>query len=280
MKIKKTNKKKKKKKNDICAKSMAKAILVNNSRKFWTEVKKKLYNSVPYDEEEMKSLCNIIDTNVVSNCVGGRCYNKHTVTIDDVCQSIRKLKNNKSDCKYKAFSCNLLNAPHMSFVLLSLLFQCMLSHGIIPEDMGLGNITPIIKNKCKSCNDSNNYRAITLSSILGKLFDYIILTQNSSVPSTCDLQFGFKSKHSTVQCSFALKEIVQYYSNNKSNVYCLLLDATQAFDGVHYIKLFNTLTRRGMCSLTVRFLIKLYTQQKLRVKWENTFSPEFCLKMA
>ena len=45
---------------------------------------KKLYKSVPYDKEEMKSLCNIIDTNVVSNCVGGRCYNKHTVTIDDV----------------------------------------------------------------------------------------------------------------------------------------------------------------------------------------------------
>ena len=110
--------------NDICAKSMAKAILVNNSRKFWTGVKKKcngknistlnvdnsigkekicdlfcdkykkLYKSVPYDKEEMKSLCNIIDTNVVSNCVGGRCYNKHTVTIDDVCQNIRKLKNN------------------------------------------------------------------------------------------------------------------------------------------------------------------------------------------
>ena len=57
----------------------------------------------------------------------------------------------------------------MSFVLLSLLFQCMLSHGIIPEDMRLGTITPIIKNKQKSCNDSNNYRAITLSSILGKL---------------------------------------------------------------------------------------------------------------
>ena len=166
----------------------------------------------------------------------------------------------------------------MSFVLLSLLLQCMLSHGIIPEDMGLETITPISKNKHKSCNDSNNYRAITLSSILGKLVDNIILTQNSSVLSTCDLQFGFKNKHSTVQCSFALKEIVQYYSNNKSNVYCLLLDATQAFDRVHYIKLFNTLTRRGMCSLTVRFLIRLYTQQKLRVKCENTFSPEFCIK--
>ena len=33
-----------------------------------------------------------------------------------------------------------------------------------------------------------------------------------------------------------------------------------------------------MCSLTVRFLIRLYTQQKLRVEWENTFSPEFCVK--
>ena len=154
----------------------------------------------------------------------------------------------------------------------------MLTLGVVPEDMGLGTIIPITKNKRISYKDSHNCKPITLSSSLGKLFDNITLPINNSVLNTCDLEFGFKHKHSTVQCSFALKEIVQYQNNNNSNVYCLLLDATQAFDLVHYIKLYNTLNRRGMCSLTVRFFIRLYTQQKVRVKWENTFSPEFCVK--
>ena len=101
---------------------------------------------VRYDKEEMKTLCNIIDTNVVKNCVGGRRKNKHTLVIDDVCQSTQKLKNNKSDGNHKTFSCNLLNASRMSIILLSLLLQCILTHGIIPEHMGLGTITPIIIN--------------------------------------------------------------------------------------------------------------------------------------
>ena len=76
--------------------------------------------------------------------------------------SIQKLKNNKSDGKHNAFSCNLLNDTNMSFVLLSLFFpmQCMLTLGTIPEEMGFGTITPIIKNKRKFHHDSNNYKAI------------------------------------------------------------------------------------------------------------------------
>ena len=125
---------------------------------------------------------------------------QYTITTDNVCQSIQKLKNNQSDGKHNVFSCNLLNVSNMSFILLSLFFQCMLTQRTIPEEMGLGTFTPIIKNKRKFYHDSNNYRAITLSSIFGKPFHNIIPSQNSSVLNTRDLKFGFKSKNNTVQC--------------------------------------------------------------------------------
>ena len=38
-----------------------------------------------------------------------------------------------------------------------------------------------------------------------------------------------------------LKEAVSYYINYGSSVYCTLLDATKAFDRVHYCKLFRIL---------------------------------------
>ena len=175
----------------------------------------------------------------------------------------------------KHFSNNIIHAPHKSFVLISLLFNSMLTHGVLPDEMLLGTITPIVKNRRKSVNESSNYRAITLSSILGKLFDIISLNQNRHIFKSLDQQFGFKPKHSTTACTFILTETAQYYNNRGSNLYCLLLDASQAFDRVHYIKLFKLLLKRGLCFASARFLLSLYTRQKLRVKWEHTLSCEF-----
>ncbi len=54
-----------------------------------------------------------------------------------------------------------------------------------------------------------------------------------------------------------------------------MLDASRAFDRVHYIKLFTLLIKRGMCSMYSRFLANLYSNQCLRVKWNGFFSDNF-----
>jgi len=43
-----------------------------------------------------------------------------------------------------------------------------------------------------------------------------------------------------------VKEVVNYYVNNGSPALCTMLDATKAFDSVHYGKLFNILVARDM----------------------------------
>ena len=55
------------------------------------------------------------------------------------------------------------------------------------------------------------------------------------------MQFGFKPKHSTTLCTTVLKEIINYYVRRNSNIYCCFLDASKAFDKIHFGKLFNTL---------------------------------------
>ena len=49
----------------------------------------------------------------------------------------------------------------------------MLSHGVAPTGLLLSIMVPVPKDKRGSKSDSNNYRAIAISSILGKLFDSI-----------------------------------------------------------------------------------------------------------
>ncbi|CAL4102696.1 unnamed protein product [Meganyctiphanes norvegica] len=76
-------------------------------------------------------------------------------------------------------------------------------------------------------------------------------------------------------CTFMALETIEYYKSNNSNVHVLLLDASKAFDRVNYIELFNKLLDRGMCPLTVRLLLNMYTKEKLQVKWNNNISHKF-----
>ena len=153
------------------------------------------------------------------------------------------------------------------YTYVSLLFNSMLAHGCVPNDFLISTLVPIPKNKRKSLNNSDNYRAIALSSILGKLMDGILLVNCSRVFQTSDLQYGFKQRHSTNQCTFVVNEVIQYYSNNDSNVYMTLIDASKAFDRVQYVKLFKLLLSRNVCPIVARFLCVMYTTQSFRVKW-------------
>ena len=107
------------------------------------------------------------------------------------------------------------------------------------------------------------------------MFDVIILKQNAHIFATDELQFGFKPNNSTTQCTFALNEIVQYYINNKSTVFVLMLDCSKAFDRVNYIKLFSILIDKELCPSVIRVLINLYTNQCMRIKWGSYFSDTF-----
>ncbi len=98
---------------------------------------------------------------------------------------------------------------------------------------------------------------------MAKILDIIILNQQKDKLSTSNLQFGFKEKSSTTMCTFIALETIERYINKGSEVHALLLDASKAFDRVDYIKLFNKLLDRGMCPLTVRLLLNMYTKQKL-----------------
>ena len=58
---------------------------------------------------------------------------------------------------------------------LSLIFNRSLLHGEIPGDWKSANVVPIFKKGSKG--DKNNYRPVSLTSIVGKLLESIISDQ-------------------------------------------------------------------------------------------------------
>ena len=136
-------------------------------------------------------------------------------------------------------------------------------------------MVPVPKDKWGSKSDSNNYRAIAISSILGKLFDSIIIKDQHLSLVTDDLQFGFKENSSTITCTQLLVETIEYYNINNTDCYMLLLDASKAFDRIEYVCLCKLIHERNMCPIVLRLIIAMYISQMMQARWGEFFSKQF-----
>ena len=88
-------------------------------------------------------------------------------------------------------------------------------------------------------------------------------------------QFGFKKGHSTDLCTFAFKQIIDYYTSKGSPVYICYLDASKAFDKINFWILFDKLLVRKVPVIIVRLLVFWYTNQKFMVRWGSCCSDTF-----
>jgi Reverse transcriptase (RNA-dependent DNA polymerase) len=127
-----------------------------------------------------------------------------------------------------------------------MLITAMLVHGHAPSILNTSTIIPTAKGTNLNKSDSANYRAIPLSSIICKIIDLIVIKQYSDCLVTSSSQFGFKPKGSTAVCTSLVKETISYYTVKRNDVYGVFLDASKAFDRVHYSKLFCCLFQRKL----------------------------------
>ena len=279
---------------------MAESVARNMSRDFWNEAKKlrsshksvakcvdgcndasgimnvfvnkynNLYNSVPYCENEMKHISNDVDVLIKSENSDIPCIN-----INDVAKAISHLKKGKTGLSNMISSDNLINGSNLLNIFLSFLFNSMLKHGTVIDAMTTGVMSPIPKGKRCDDSNSNNYRAITIGSLIGKVYDWVMLLKNKDVLASDDLQFGFKPNLSTTLCTSMLLETVSSFNDNGSDVYGLFLDASKAFDRINYSHLFKKLISKTLHGLYIRSLLNMYTNSKLIVKWNNVLSKPF-----
>ena len=136
-------------------------------------------------------------------------------------------------------------------------------------------MVPIIKDQQGNHSDTNNYRGITISPIISKLFEHVLKLVFSDHLLTSQYQFGFKKRSSTVHALHCLRETVNYYRNHGSRVFCSFLDASKAFDGLIHSGLFIKLMERGVPLIFLDIIIVWYSGLKCRVKWGDQFSDWF-----
>jgi len=129
-----------------------------------------LYNSVPTDTHELSDLTKQINANINMDD-----YSRIRITPGLIINSIKRLKPGKSDGKDGFKSDHLINGSSRLFVLLSIMFHCMIIHGFNPDDLLHSSIISIPKDVKGNLSNSNNYRGISLFNSICKLFDIVIL---------------------------------------------------------------------------------------------------------
>ena len=168
------------------------------------------------------------------------------VTPELICHYIGKL--GKGDGSEGFKSDHLINAGKSLNVLLSLLFNIL-------------------------CN-GDNHRGISLFNSIAKVFEYVIIELCNVQLMATDMPYAYKDNHSTTLCSIIYLEALQYYRNCGGNVFSCLLDASKAFDRVHYGKLNNILLSK---KLPICMLLDCYIRQESRASWSSYYTNYFTM---
>ena len=212
-----------------------------NIESHFANIYKQLYNSVD-DKDALMKVKQYLNDNINSLHID----DVQRITQSFIEEAIGRLKNNKSDPLLNFSSECLKNAPVVLCEQLKLLFKHYLMHGYISLALMLSTLIPLVKDKLGDVTLSNNYRSIALSSLILKVFDWVVILLHKDGLNIDELQFGFQQDTSTNMCTWLVVETIEYFLRNGSDVFACFMDMTKAFDKVQHSKLFWKLVEKGI----------------------------------
>lgn len=132
--------------------------------------------------------------------------------------------------------------------ILTLIFQCSMQQGSMPDEWKTANIIPIFKKGDRT--STGNYRPVSLTSICSKLLEHIIYSSIfchlKEYNILCEEQHGFQTGKS---CETQLIMTINDFANclNENNqIDCIFLDFSKAFDRVPHNRLCEKLSYYGI----------------------------------
>ena len=142
----------------------------------------------------------------------------------------------------KARGLDELTAEHLKYahpaieLVLTKLFNLMLKCRIVPDSFGRSYSVPIPKGYCSRAKSVtvDDFRAISICSVISKVFELGVLDRFQNFFSSSDNQFGFKKNLSCNHAIYSLGKVVDSFTSNGSTVNSCSLDLSKAFDKTNY----------------------------------------------
>ena len=199
-----------------------------------------------------------------------------TVKAPEIAKIVASLKNNKAPDIFGISAEHLKLASHKLIAILTTLTNKIFKVGILPECFKLGCIAPVGKKK-KSDRCPDNYRRITITSLVGKVIEMKMIahTRPPLGEHQSHLQFGFTQKSSPIYAALAITEAMAEAADDKEELSITFLDTSKAFDVVDHKGMLNSLYQQGIRGSLWRLYDSLYSETQSVVKWEGSTSEPF-----
>ena len=191
-----------------------------------------------------------------------------SIDIEELHSTIQKLPNRKASGGDGILNEMIKSAIHVLSGPLLILFNKILNEGVFPESWTNGIIVPI--HKTGNIKDPNNYRGITISSCLGKLFTKILANRLTcwliSNNILAEQQIGFRPGCRTSDHVFVLKSIIDHMKKKRKKVFACFVDFRKAFDSVWRKGLLFKLYKWGIGKKFCSLMDNMYSQLRSCVR--------------
>jgi hypothetical protein len=186
---------------------------------------------------------------------------------------ITNLKRGKAS-GFDNISCEHLQYAHpIVSSCITMLFNLIIAFKYVPKAFGHGIIIPIPKgDRSRNQDKIENYRGITVSCILSKIFESCLLHFMKKYFVTSDRQFGFKQKVGCNNAIYSVRKTVDYFTRKGSTVNVCSLDLSKAFDNINFNMVFFKLMNRNVPKIFIEILINWYGILNSFIRWNDRVS--------
>ena len=165
---------------------------------------------------------------------------------------------------------------------LATVFTKMLMEGDPPESWSKSTVTLI--HKAGDTSDPQNFRMISLTSCVGKVFHQILsdrissyLLCNNLLDSSTQKAF-LKGINGCIEHTFVMNELLANARNKKKTIHVTYFDLADAFGSVEHNLINHTLQRNGLPNSVCKYVENLYSRLQGQVKGPNWMSSPFDFK--
>ncbi|VDI72410.1 Hypothetical predicted protein [Mytilus galloprovincialis] len=194
---------------------------------------------------------------------------KIDVSKDEIKKAILKLKNGKTADEYGIRAEHIKHTGDEALIAYQTIFKQILEEGKVAKSFKTGVITPVLK-KGKNAMYTENYRGITVTSIHGKVFEYVLIEKAKiRKMNQSNMQFGFTEGLSPNMASLILSEVCSEITGKNKLLFITTLDSQKAFDVVNHQILLDKMYFLGMDIQFWDIIEDLYEDITSTVKWQG-----------
>ena len=237
--------------------------LATSFNDFFSEIGQRLANNFPNDDisEYKKFLGNKAQQSMLL-------YKISEKEIKDIIRNlVNKNSSGHDDYTTKFIK---LSTPLLIPALIKI-FNLSIRTGVYPNNLKIAKVTPIFKKGDPS--SVNNYRPISVLSIINKIFEKILYSRLVNYIEKFNLlykyQYGFRKNHSTEHALTEIVDQIRFSIDNRKMTCGIFVDLSKAFDTVNHHILLGKLEHYGIGGKALELLKSYLSERKQYVQIDD-----------